>query len=104
MRVIGVTTTLEPAAMQSAMPDWIQPDVQSITVADIKGLQSIEQQQQPQQQQQVQSSSSSCCRCHVMLPMCSLKAAICLVGTATGCLSAASTGLAAYCCFGAAEE
>ncbi|KAI3423812.1 hypothetical protein D9Q98_009648 [Chlorella vulgaris] len=65
MRVIGVTTTLEPAAMQSAMPDWIQPDVQSITVADIKGLQSIEQQQQPQQpqqdkeQQQAQQSDDS---------------------------------------------
>lgn len=99
--------------MQSAMPDWIQPDVQSITVADIKGLQSIEQQQQPQQPQQdkeqqqaqqVQPSSSSCCRCHVMLPMCSLKAAICLVGTATACVSAVSTGLAAYSCFGAAER
>ncbi|KAL4855636.1 Protein SUPPRESSOR OF QUENCHING 1 [Chlorella vulgaris] len=58
MRVIGVTTTLEPAVMQSAMPDWIQPDVQSITVADIKGLQSIEQQQQPQQQQQRSDSTA----------------------------------------------
>lgn len=39
MRVIGVTTTLAPAAMEAAAPDWIQPSVGSITVDDIRGLQ-----------------------------------------------------------------
>ena len=51
MRVIGVTTTLEPAAMQAAAPDWIQPDVQAISVADIRGLRPAAQQQQQAQPQ-----------------------------------------------------
>lgn len=38
MRVIGVTTTLAPAAMEAAAPDWIQPNVRGIGVDDIRGL------------------------------------------------------------------
>ena len=53
MRVIGVTTTLSPAAMEGAAPDWIQPSIRTISVADIKGLRLAQQQQQQQQRQQV---------------------------------------------------
>ena len=52
MRVIGVTTTLEPAAMEGAAPDLIQPGIKSIAVADIKGLKLRDPQQQSQQSQQ----------------------------------------------------
>ena len=51
MRVIGVTTTLEPAAMQAVGPDWIQPGIKQVTVADIKGLKlaaTAQEQAQPQ--------------------------------------------------------
>ena len=50
MRVIGVTTTLDPATMTSAAPDWIVPDVRSVTVASLLGLQ-LSQARQSQQQQ-----------------------------------------------------
>lgn len=50
MRVIGVSTTLTPAVMQSAAPDWIQADVLGITVADIQGLKLSLDQQQLQRQ------------------------------------------------------
>lgn len=54
MRVIGVTTTLEPAAMQAVGPDWIQPGIKQVTVADIKGLRlAATAQAQPQPQPQV---------------------------------------------------
>ena len=52
--MIGVTTTLEPAAMQAVGPDWIQTGIKQVTVADIKGLElAAATAQQPQQQQQV---------------------------------------------------
>lgn len=50
MRVIGVTTTLEPAAMQAVGPDWIQPGIKQVTVADIKGLELAATAQAQQQQ------------------------------------------------------
>ena len=47
MRVIGVTTSLTPVAMQAAGPDWIQPSIKHIGVADIQGLKPRQQQQVP---------------------------------------------------------
>lgn len=51
MRVIGVTTSLAPEAMQGAAPDEIQPGIGSITVADIQGLR-LRPDLAPQQAQQ----------------------------------------------------
>jgi hypothetical protein len=46
MRVIGVTTTLAPAAMAAAAPDCVFGDVRSITLEDICGLRPLQQQEQ----------------------------------------------------------
>lgn len=51
MRVIGVTTSLAPEAMQAAAPDWIQPSIKHITVEDIRGLRLAQHAQQAQQVQ-----------------------------------------------------
>ncbi|KAL4421480.1 hypothetical protein ABPG75_010771 [Micractinium tetrahymenae] len=60
MRVIGVTTSLAPEAMQAAAPDWIQPSIKYIAVDDIKGLKLSQQAQQAQQQGgQAPSTSAS---------------------------------------------